>query len=145
MSRLLARRYCMRGFSNCHGGGWVHIYSHHKINGQPLWHICAAGFTLGSSKPANYAMPGQSRSTRAPPSPLLYCSDLPWHGFDALQWALGSGTACTSIDAGQRPSPVGSLDAAALHWGWKSLVVWMWPEFVIWLHGPNGSWQCLIC
>lgn len=33
--------------------------------------ICGAGFTLGSSKPASCAMPGQRRGTRAPPSRLL--------------------------------------------------------------------------
>lgn len=26
--------------------------------------------------------------------PDCYCSNLPWHGFDPLQGALGSGTAC---------------------------------------------------
>lgn len=144
MSHLLARRYCMSGFSNCHGEGWVHIYSHHKISGQLLRHVCAAGFTLGSSKPANYAVPGQSRGTRAPPSSLLYCSNLPWHGFDPLQRAPGSGTACTGVDTGQRPFPIGGLDAAALYWGCKSLVVWMWPALLSWLRGQNGSWQCLI-
>lgn len=68
---LLARRYCMRRSSNCHGEGWACIFSHHKNSGQLLWHICGAGFSLGSSKPANFAMPGQCWGTRAPPSRLL--------------------------------------------------------------------------
>lgn len=71
ISHLLARRYCMRRSSNCHGEGWACIYSHHKNSGQLLWHICGAGFSLGSSKPANFAMPGQCWGTRAPPSRLL--------------------------------------------------------------------------
>lgn len=71
ISHLWARRYCMRSFTNRHGEGWECIYSHQKIGGQLLWHIYGAGFTLGSSKPANRAMPGQRQGTRAPPSRLL--------------------------------------------------------------------------
>lgn len=136
MPHLLARRYCMRGFSDCHGEGWVHIDSHRKTSGQLLWHICAAGFTVGSSKPANYAMPGQSQGTRAPPPPVLHCSDLSWHGFDPLQRALGSGTACTDINASQIPSPIcsrsvsrvkefSSVDVAS------ACQVASWPEWIL--------------
>lgn len=127
----------MRGFSHCHGEGWVHIYSHHKISGKLLWHVCATGFNLGSSKPDNYTVLEQSRGTRTPPSPLIYCSDLPCRGFDALQWVLCSDVACTGVDAGQRPSPVIILDAVTLYWGWKCLVVAStcqlasWPEWIL--------------
>lgn len=133
MSHLLARRYCVMGFSDCHGEGWVRIYSHHESSEQLLWHVCAAGFILGSSKPANCATPGQSLGKRTPPSPLVHFSNLPWHGFGPFQRALGLGTACTDIDAGQRPSPIGSSDADALYWWRKSLVVWTWPALVSWL------------
>lgn len=33
--------------------------------------------------------------------PDCYCSNLPWHGFDPLQGALGSGTACPGFGTGQ--------------------------------------------
>lgn len=101
----------MRGFARCHGEGSICIYSHRKISGKLLWPVCAAGFNLGSSNPDNYAVPEQSWGTRTPPSPLMYCSDLPCRGFDALQWVLCSVTARAGVDAGQRPSPVSVLDA----------------------------------
>lgn len=53
--------------------------------------------------------------------PNCYCSNLPWHGFDPLQGALGSGTACPGFGADQGLSPLGSLDAAAPYQGWKIL------------------------
>lgn len=37
--------------------------------------------------------------------PDCYCSNLPWHGFDPLQGALGSGTACPVFGTGQGPIP----------------------------------------
>lgn len=49
--------------------------------------------------------------------PDCYCSNIPWHGFDPLQGALGSGTACPGFGTDQRPSPVSSLDAAAPYRG----------------------------
>lgn len=76
--------------------------------------------------------------------PDCYCSNLPWHGFDPLQGALGSGTACPVFGTGQGLSPVSSLDAAAPYQGWKILGVRMGPALLSWLHGQSGSWKCLI-
>lgn len=73
-----------------------------------------------------------------------YCSNLPWYGFDPLQGALGSGTACPVFGTGQGPSPFSRLDAAAPYEGWKILGVRMGPALLSWLHGQSGSWKCLI-
>lgn len=143
ISHLLARRYCMRSFSNCHGEGWASIYSHHRISGQLLWPICGAVFTLGSSKPANCAMPGQCRGMRAPPSRLLlFKHSLAW--FWSTPRSPGLRHSLPRLWHWPETIPSQQFGCSCSISRWKILGVRMGPALLSWLHGQNGSWKCLI-
>lgn len=57
-------------------------------------------------------MPGQSQGFTIP-TVELFSPSLAWFSFTPA--SLDLGTACTGIDTGQRPSPVGSVDVAMLY------------------------------
>lgn len=116
MSHLLARRYRLRGFSNCRGEGWGHNYSHHKLSGRLLRDVCAAEFTPGTSESATHTMPAQTRaqglhhphclSAQTLPGMVLTHSSKPW-AWAQLAQALTLAKDHPQLAAWMRPLCIG--------------------------------------